>query len=291
MPTRMDMIFNYKTSPVNNPVVRPQRQGGFSESLWLTSDVSDLNNLPAAYDSLADARARILPRNLSWVATRFTTYNIGANSLTATGMILENRVFTPNQNAPLQDVAGVCLDVTMRANGPQNIRKFRIGGFPDSWLTGGEFDPTASGGTAGQLVAAYLAELQKEPWRFLGKVLNPATNPKYNIISGTPVAPNRMSLTLENPGGGAFAAGDRVTLMRVRNQDNQKLSGNVIVVSYNAPTLVVEPMTQIPIGRVGAVRKISLGLVPFGAVVRRFGGTHKIGRPFDQFHGRRSNRT
>lgn len=284
---RLDMIFNYKTSPAAgnaaNSHTRPQRQGGWTESLIFMAGLdSDPNT---TYANLRQKRMAMLGRGSSMIAMRQNLIVINNNKVTVQQIQLTPIPAALQANSNFQqDIANACLDIQMGSPGVKNTRKFRLGGIPDDWITGGEWDVGAGGETPLQ---QYLFVLFGNA-RFMGRVLDPIIAPRIPILQGiVNVVTQTIVFTMARAVGGDIAIGDFVTPFRCRDNNNKRVTGQLPVTNVVGNQVTVFPyIGTTNIGQVGSLARVRLDTFPINNQIRYFAGTHKIGRPFDVFHGR-----
>jgi len=267
MTLKIDLLFQQSTNKAGGSEDQV-RVAGWSEG-WYT-DLS-ITSARAAVDTLAGARSALLTSSAAIVGQRYRV--VGGGSST------DNKIF-PGSNPTLSDLPSIGLLCTVAAVGAPNVRRFALRGIPDARAVEGEYVPSSGFTTA---LSNFGDVLGNGNWKFKGRVL---TNPKVEILSiavdGTVISKSAIAL----------AAGDKVRLLNVRDDNGANQSGQYIVDTWTNGTHWKILGYEGAIAHRGFARldetfnfTVLLGSFERGRVV-----THKVGRPFFQFRGRRSTR-
>jgi hypothetical protein len=251
--------------------------GGWSESvLWLSDSVADLQTALrtgfAGAPALLPARAALLPSTAGIVGVRF--YQGGAGKGQTYGYSYPG---DPSQETDIPQVAVLCK------GGPTSFavtRRWTLRGVPDNQVTAGEFTPTQD---YTNRVATYFSAMGNFGFRGIDPTIAPT--PLLNV--------NAAGLFSANVVNQPFAVGNIVTISKALNaQGNfRKFVGQVTAIGplNNQFTMAAWPFGACTGGTArvkttGVFYLTSQNSVVVRALVR------KIGRPFEQYRGRRSKR-
>lgn len=263
------------TTAVSTPTAPLHRQGGWSESIYVTA-----NNVAAAIQafeqgsgSFCQLRASLLPLGSSIVGERYQQVNpVGPsqsnNNVYPSTLGLEA---DQPQNALLMKIPGV---------GVNNIRRMVLRALPDACLTEGEFTPPTA--YINQLVQ-FIAALSQ--YQFQGRDLSQAKQP---LLSGTAAG---VFTAINAP---VVAIGQFVRILKARETTTGNLRGGrfqVTAVTQNPNTLTV---AMWPFGATtgGNFRLDGQVFPQFGPLSGPVGRPiiKKVGRPSTGYRGRRSRR-
>jgi hypothetical protein len=253
----------------------PQRAAGWSESWYVEQPFSDsMHNI---FVRLMQKRALILPASGAIVGCRYQIID-GDKVGQATSRNVYFSGVTGNEN----DMPQMSLKYLVNATAGNNKKILILRGIPDSQIINGEFSPTSQYRSA---VAALLAEIATG-WCFRGQVLDAETVPmlgidlngNYSLLKASAFTENSIVKILRavNSSGRQKGAVCRITTLT---------SGFAGVVSgWTHGACKNGKMRQHSITYPSA-RDISADVL-YGELIVR-----KAGRPFHQFHGRRSSKS
>ena len=278
------------TDPSDRTAASPH-SGGWSESFYTQSGgFQDLD----FFQAWANQRAQLLAGECSVVGFRQQNYTISGNKLLPGGAASGHLNYPGTWPKDL-DVPQAALMVNFTVGGqPQTIRH-RLAGVPDSQVTFGEWqpDPQYRGAVTKYISAVMVGFGVGAP---LAAVTHDLAQQEVRVNSITPLQDGNTA-TLVTSGATGTVPGGYIRLHRVRDDDGLPVSGAFLVnatqavgqgqQSYTiAGYLTAQKVTQ-PNGLARndllVVNGITAG-VPNRIVVR------KIGRPFEQYRGRRSRR-
>jgi hypothetical protein len=251
--------------------------GGWSETCYYVGSDIDyvrallFTNGPWGIE-LAGARANLLPSSASIIGARIGTWNpkIGRSQTL--------KIARPGQSGFVTDVPQMALQCTVPGLGVTNIRRFALRGIPDGLVAWGELVPGVSTGPAMLTYFASLANFYFAGQDFL--------QPVFAIIG---IDANGVMTTTAATN---FQVGDKVKITG-GTQTGTGLFVNLVA----TVTAVAGGGTQITLQdwldgacTGGTVRKYLIilhGMSAAGASVDRV-VVRKVGRPFEQYRGRRS---
>ena len=274
MPLKFSALFALTTTPTNLAQAQPH-SGGWSESIWDTANTP--TDVLLSWEQLLDARAALLPINASIIGYRIQQYTISVNKFLPGGTS-GAKLLLPGNELYTGDLPQVSLMLSASSNNAQNTRRFTLRGMPDSFMVGGEFQPTAPYLAR---LTNYRTTLQQGNWYFPGRDL---AQPERRVLS---IAGNVVNV--DNAVG--FVQGGYLRFHRC-TADN----GNVVEGSYpinlivgTAITLGGLPATTLTKPS-GTCRNDVAILVLINTVTAGRAVVRKIGRPFELYRGRRSKR-
>jgi len=263
-------------SPFLNYSVR-SHIAGWSESIyWFGDDVSALTTALTQSTNgnpgLLPARAALLPNSDGTIGVRL--YQGGAGRGQSLGLSY------PGAAGNQTDVPQMVLLCKLGNASAAVSRRFTLRGIPDVFVTAGEWIPTIN---YANLVGDYIRALQN----FVFRAIDPASpQAKIFSINGT----TRQVVLTGNTM--PFAINSFVTIQKSLdvNQIPQSLTTRVLTITgANSFTIETWPFGDCTGGK--AVQK-SFGLwgitASLSGVVRAV--VRKVGRPFEQYRGRRSKR-
>jgi len=239
-------------------------QAGWSESIYAESGdfTTQFRNLAALRAQLLGTRAEIVGGRIQQV-------------LPAGAPKLVEMSFTP-AFANDQDLPHVSALIEAKAANAANRRRFTLRGIVDPATSGGQLQPAA---LYSNILNQYLTSLTGNPWRFLGR--NLSLRPQQVIgVDATGLVTMSAAFTV--------AAGNRVRVSRV-------FSNNLLVKSKVYTVIDVPSSTTFRIqgwsGVVGVGGRATnvtadqvLGMSGFTQLRLT---SHKVGRPFGGWRGRR----
>jgi hypothetical protein len=273
MPVRCSWLFDVTTNPTNLSIASAH-SGGWSESHWSP------NTLPADSGYIRDwaqYRARLLPSEASIVGFRLENFSIVGNKLlpggTAGGKFQYPGVYGGDLNLPQDAIS--CAGASATST---NSAKFNLRCIPDSQIVNGEFQPGS-----GYLSAlnAFLANLVNAVWGFIGRVKSNPSAQVMGIASGGVV-------TLSANVGGAPGNGF-LRLNRVYDTLGNPVKGTFPMTNVAGPVYTVSGLGATTVSKPsGTARLDGLSFYAYGTTSIGRACSRKIGRPFEQYRGRRS---
>lgn len=282
MPTKVVMIMKDNTTGVTPA---QNRIAGFSESVWHSSD--DIATVRrACFEGsigpvgLVPARANILPASAAIVGLKFYKGGVGKGTT--------QRIAFPGNAAWPTDVPNLALQCSNRSDLTGGVRRWLVHAIPDQFIVTGEFAPN----TAFQLaLSVYFIALQS--FGFYTRPSNQTGSHITTIVGVPPVAPATVPtglVTTVEPHG--FGVGDQVTIYSTNLTNGTKVTVTMRVTAVPSATQFVFgtwPNGNTTGGIAGSPLKTfdSFNNATFGLGSI---STRKVGRPFDQFRGRRSKR-
>lgn len=279
MATKIVILFGQTTTkPSSQPSVNfagKQRSGGWSESFYGPDSIESVLTIlqgppPPGQFSLLQARANLLGNSASIVGVRLYKGGAGKGQLLNVGY---------NGNNGPSDQPGLSVLMSATSNTTGQSRRWLTAGWADNDCEGGEWTPDAD--TVGR-VTDYFAAIANAGWLA-------QTNTGQVDIFSISVGGNVTTLA---PHG--FAVGQVVTIKQTTITIDGKRVGGKYVVSAIGPL-----GTNFTIANwlAGASTGGTVSIV--GTAFQAFSGTtksvvrttfRKIGRPFDEYRGRRSKR-
>lgn len=272
MPNRLTMIFQLTTTPTNLARAH-QHIGGWSESVW-----TNLN--PSAYTPLfitvQQRRANLLPASAALVGLRSQSFTISGNKLLPGGAA-SSRVNLPGNASFVTDLPQVSLLLDAQAAGAPNSSRLTLRGMPDSIMIGGEYQPTPAFAGAVTLFCNSLVGLN---FGFVGRDLAQASV-RVNKIAANVVTVDAI------PGTG-LAVGDYIRFHRVTDDNGNPVKGAFVVTGIAGNLLTVQGLDATLTTPSGTLRRDLLQMFGFGPITPIRAVVKKVGRPFEQYRGRRS---
>ncbi len=271
MPMKYSLLLQLNTVPTDLTWASPHI-AGWSETIW------DNNSVPAPsfIRNLALRRAAFLPRSARLIGYRAQVFQISGNQLVPGGTSAATFGF-PGHPTYVTDLPQMAISVKATATGKTNTRKFDLRAIPDAQFTGGEFQPDSP---FLSFLNDYLSYLNTASWWFPGRDLTQASVRVLTVAAKV--------LTTDGPIAGAVV-GDFVRLLKVKDSNNQPVKGvfNIVAIAGNTYTLngIDASVVVVNSGRARLDRVVMCQIARADvdrAVVK------KVGRPFEQYRGRRS---
>jgi len=273
MPSRCSLLFAVTTGPTDL-VNASAHSGGWSESHWLPG-IANLANSNLAV--LAQRRAALLPSLAQIIGYRIEIFTISGNKLLPGGTSSGRFRYPGTWNSLNLPQDGLQESGTT-ATGP-NAARFVLRGMPDAQIALGEYQPT----TGFTSVLNSYNTLLAGGWGFAGRVL---TNPSVRVMA---ITIGGLATLSAIPAG--LGAGDFLRLNRVRDQSGRPVIGSFEVQAPAGLTVQLNGYTGQVVGRPnGLARKDQIAIYLYSLVVPTRAVIRKIGRPFEQYRGRRSKR-
>lgn len=271
---RYTNIMQLTTVPLQ-PTYATSHIGGWSESFW-SSDA------PAAIDARwleqQRKRAGLLPATATIVGYRTQEYLIAGNVLVPGGAT-SGRQLMPGRNALGTDIPQMALMLQQRAAGAPNTARMTLRGIPDLAVGGGEYNPTGNFTAA---LSLYKKSMVGQNMGFVGRDLSQALV-RVNAIDGAIITVSAIPAT-------GLVVGDFVRLNRVHGNDGKPIKGAFRVVQIAGLQLTVQNLTGALSKPSGSLRRDALQYFPMQSLTEIRVVVKKVGRPFEQYRGRRSKR-
>jgi len=266
--TKATMLFQLSTN-ASNPTSPKRRVGGWSESWYYDGDITATLAFLNGGTGLCAKRAALLPIGSSIVGQRL-------QPVVPLGPSVTRAKPFPAASGLATDIPQMALYVNCPNVAGTNIKRALLRGIPDSQVDEGEFSPNAAYTTK---LNSFIDELQF--WRF--KHLDLA----QELLTVVTVSAGGLFTTVEDH---PYIPGDIVTLKNVLRVTNDKaVTGKFRVI--DTPTLKTFTVMQWSAGAAyqGQVRRVAnaYSLVNSAAAEPVRIVTRKVGRPFDQYVGRR----
>jgi hypothetical protein len=256
-------------SATSTPASPTHRIGGWSESWYFLGSAADARDTMINAGGLCQRRAAMLPTGGIILGQRFQLVDPPGPSVTLA------RAF-PASSGRTSDIPQMALYINCPGVGAGNIKRALHRGVPDVMVTEGEYDPSPTYAAA---VLAYISALGL--WRFRALDL---TEPLIEVVS---VTAGGLFTTLTDHG---FLTADRVTLKGVISDATlTAIGGRYKVLSVPTPTTFTVQGWPAVGATGGGVRKVVViyPLVDAANTSPVRATTRKVGRPFDQYRGRR----
>lgn len=248
------------------------RSAGFTES-WYTSQPYS-SSLVAAATFMAQLRAALLPASSSIVGFRFQE----TDGVTSQASVTQP-ISLPGTADAATDKPQVAVQFQMNSSGGLPNRKLMVlRGIPDENTVGGAYRPTPAFRTA---MTNYLSELVSHPWQWKGRNLS---NTSFPILTINALGVFQLSAPSTIP------TNTMVQVLRARNTVGRQKGGFYFMQS-------LAPLTGTLLGwnhgdTTGGRMRIQ-GIVfpaPAAFIIPPVGKSvaKKVGRPFDQYRGRKS---
>jgi len=271
---KAQLLFQVTTDPPDRTSASPHT-GGWSESFW--SQVT----FPASssgFNLLIAKRQNLLPTQASIVGYRMSTYTIVGNRFVPVGSS-QGRLQKPGRSATLTDLPQVALEMSgTTAAGPNNSR-FNLRCMPDTQMVRGEYQPSD---TFKNAVREFCDVLVAGQWCFVGRDLTLASQRVLSINGNTVTLAGSIAATLTV---------DSMRLLNVKDTDGNPVKGSFRVMDMGAVGVyTVMGLTGVTAGESGAARLDRPILCPFSLVEPNRAVVRKVGRPFEGYRGRQSNR-
>lgn len=270
--TRLTNIIQLTTAPTN--LVRARAHtGGWSESFWTMLNPSAYN---AFWYTQQQKRALLLPAGAAIVGYRTQEYQISGNKLLP-GASTSGRQNLPGPGVLSCDLPQVALMLSTEAQGAPNSSRMVLRGMPDSIMLNGEYQPVAG---FVSLVTQFVNSMIGFNFGFVGRDLAQSSVRVLKIVGNI--------VTVDQIPGTGLAVGDFVRLHRVYDINGNPVKGDfpVSIIAGNNLTLAgLDAQLTKPSG---TLRRDLLAYFPFANIIPVRAVVKKVGRPFEQYRGRRS---
>lgn len=273
MPYKISILIGFSTAP-SNRAVASIHSGGWSESFWFNGAASLITiKMPL----ILNDRARMLGGSASVVGYRIQAYTITGNKLIPNGSTSVHATYPGNNNLTM-DVPQAALDLSGLVAGAVNSNRLVLRGVPDEAITFGEYNgsqPFAGG------LANYTGDIVNMPAGFVGRDLSQPSSRIHAINAGV--------VTLQANVGGV-AGTDWLRLHRCYDINGNPVKGAYLItaIAGNAYTLQNLP-AQVVLEPSGTARIDKLVFLTLTSLNTGRALVKKVGRPFEQYRGRRSH--
>jgi len=263
----------FKMSTIGTGEQATGRSGGWSEGWYFNGDISGAITKNTAGGGLAQTRARLLCATASIIGQRYQL----VSPLPVGPSVSRGKEFPGDPNFPT-DIPQMALLSTMTGVGVANVKHHIMRGLPDIMVLFGEFIPTQSYKSK---LFDYFQALAG--FSFKGLDLSVA---KVAIISF-----NEVTGLVTTAAAHGFAVDEEAGFTGLKELPNDPASQQTRQV-IEVPSSTTFKVLPRPLGRtfvIGFVRrKVSVypAVDPTNSDWERV-ITRKVGRPFDQFRGRR----
>lgn len=272
MPLKVTYLFDYVSAPANGADAASHK-GGWSETIWQNGE----SPIASQLREIANHRRLLLPSSVRIIGYRQQVYQIVQSGLLAGGASIVLLGLSGNQTY-FPDLPQVALSMVANSNTATNSRRFSLRGIPDSVMVNGEYQPSAS---YRGFVTAYGNALIANGAVFPGRDL---TQPIHNIES-------ILDGKLRTIGDISVAVGDRVLLRRCKDVDGVPVIGIFTVTAVVGRDVTLGGFDlETVVGPVGLATRHVMRMTNINNVVVGRAVVRKIGRPFEQYRGRRSKR-
>jgi len=267
------LLFQLTTTPPDRTTASPHT-GGWSETWWSQTPFSSTD---VHWQELVRARALLLPEQASIVGLRFGLYTIVGNRFVPGGSTT-GRLQIPGNSGAITDLPQVALEMAGSTNAGANHSRFNLRCIPDVMMQHGEYQPSNA---FKRNVVSFGGKLVNGAFCFVGRDL---TKPVQRVIS---IANNVVTVT-----GllGAVVGTDSVRLLNVKDNQGNPVKGAFRIVGLTGFAYTVIGLDGVTAGESGSARVDAPVLLPFASVIANRAVVRKIGRPFEGYRGRASNR-
>jgi hypothetical protein len=270
---RVTMLFQITTSPTNRSVSKPHI-AGWSESFWTVPIQPNTNYVT----NLQIARARLLPIEGQIVGYRIQNFDVTGNRITPLGSTTGTSNY-PGSSGLITDMPQTALLCTAVSGSGPNRRRFFIRGIPDNEIVNGEYTPDSGFATN---VNAYFTLLYQQVWRFLARDLS---QPSYRVVG---IANSVITIV----GPAPFAINSFIRLLRVKDKTGKPVKGVFrVTLAPDNVNFTVDGLAGVTAGVSGAIRLDSFVVPQIVSCSVGRAVVKKVGRPFEQYRGRRSKVT
>lgn len=277
MATRFTALFAVTTAPTNRGAAQPH-SGGWSEGYWIPDALSGPNQ--ARFLALMTKRARLLPTEAAMIGYRVQTFTLLKNKMLP-GAATSAKTIKAGNPAYTVDVPQAAFSLTLGHEPDVNKTRLILRCIPDEQIQNGEYTPTDAYKEAmRQFTQGEAGGLGRSITSICRKLSNPASR----VVSYS-----ANILTLSD--AGIAVEGDYLRLSRVYDQYGRSVTGSYQVgnVVGKVYTLVNGPVGFTVLGS-GTARKDELVELLVDTVSYGRATVKKIGRPFELYRGRQSNR-
>jgi len=265
---KLTMLLQISTN-VANPAAAVRRTGGWTESVYYDGALTP--GLMRSFNTLCRTRTNLLGIGGSCVGQRFQQVDPVGSAQTAKNAFRSTLGLAT-------DTPGQSLQLNSRGAGVANVRRAHLTGIPDACVVNGEF---AGNEDWNANYFVFLTNLAG--WKFRARDL---TLPK--VIVKTVDTDGVVTFASDL----ALAVGDKVSLYRLKNAFGKFVNGTFTVgaaTTLRSVTLLSWTAGACTDGKAQKFSPIYPAITAAGTVQGLI-SQKKVGRPFDQFRGRRSKR-
>lgn len=270
--TRLTNILQVTTTPTDLTKARAHT-GGWSESFWTTLNPVGFE---PAWLTQQTKRALLLPSSAAIVGFRTQQYTIAGNKLLPGGST-SGRQNMPGALGSSADLPQVALMLNAAANGAPNNARMILRGMPDPVMVGGEYQPAPF---FSALVTQFCNSMIGFNFGFIGRDLSQASVRVLKIANNV--------ITVDQLPGTGLAVGDFIRFHRVYDSGGNPVKGDYVVSTIAGNDITVAGLAVVVTKPSGTLRRDLLTYLPFGNLYPVRAVVKKVGRPFEQYRGRRS---
>lgn len=272
--SRLTLLLQNTTDPQDREAASPHT-GGWSESWWANA-ILPLG--ASGITALVQKRAALLPKEASVVGKRVGLYNLSGNKLLPQGSATA-KVLAPGSGGRPCDLPQVALEMSGTATGAANKSRFVLRCMPDEIMVRGEYQP---GSTFKGLVTQFCNEIASQGWGFIGRDL---AQPAFRVLA---IAAGVV--TLDGDAGGVVNT-SYLRLNRVFDNNENPVKGAFRITAKAGNNYTLAGLDPAIVAAASGTARIDLVTwLDFATVVPSRAVVKKIGRPFEGYRGRQSNR-
>jgi len=272
--TRLTNILQLSTNPTDLTTARIH-VGGWSESFWTSLNPAGYNG---PWERQQQARCLLLPPTAAIVGYRTQVYTMTGNKLLPGGTTSGRQNF-PGRNTLTTDLPQVAVQFNATGAGVPNTTRLTMRGMPDDIMKGGEYQPNAAFKTA---VTLMVNTMKGFNFGFIGRDLAQASVRVLAIAANV--------ITVDAIPGTGLQVDDFIRLNRVYDAQGFPVQGAYAVEAINlvAKTITVRNLAANVTKPSGTLRRDQLDYFTFDAIQPIRAVVKKVGRPSEQYRGRRS---
>lgn len=270
---KSSLLFQVTTEPVDK-VYATSHSGGWSEGFW--TNYQPTGAVGATIQNWADARALMLPSQMTIVGYRISVYDLTNNKLTPGGTSA-GKLIKPGLASWSASNPQAALQLGWPAIAGPNASRIVLRGLPDEVVVNGEFNGSA---LFRQGLSALAVRIGISQFGWVGRDLS-QPSAVVNKIAGNVV-------TLSQPLAG-LGAGDFLRFRKCYNDAGSPVKGSYLVTAAAGSDYTIQAYLG---GNLttpsGTARKDVVAFIQGGVPIISRTVVRKIGRPFESYRGRRS---
>jgi hypothetical protein len=248
---------------------------GWSESHWSATAPDPASR---GFGNLMRRRAALLPVQGRIVGYRIASYTFTGNRMLP-GPVTTGHSQATGGSGQVTDVPQMALDCSTATAGG-NSSRFSLRGIPDSCVSGGEYNPLLTFKVA---LDSYFTLLVSQGYGLAGRDLTQPSFKVKSIANGILTTDGTVTL---------FPGVDYVRFRGVRDINGVAVSGAYqLGTSPAANQFLLQGFnTTIAVNNSGSARRDLINFYAYTEVSPARITVRKVGRPFEQYRGRRSRR-
>lgn len=264
------MLFGYASNAAGASVVT--RTAGWSESIYQVG--TSIPTVRAQFEVLCRKRAALLPDKCALIGQRYQIVNpVGASQSFDTQF--------PGSGLRPADIPQMALLVKLIGSATRNTRAMMLRAIPDAMVIDGEYVPDSN---YRSLVTVLMNELSGGAWSFRARDLG---QPQFPILSIAQTGTDGIvTAEVDVP----YVVGDFVRILKTRNVGDRAVGGRFRVSAATGGNVFTLQNFTLGNTTKGQVRKDLVIYPNVGSATPVRISTHKVGRPFNAYRGRRSKR-